>query len=225
MTPRLIAIDAPPRGQIGIQKKPVVKGTVHIGVTHHAFIPFPGASMNAVVLVPYRRHMALAAEDSHRLFQQEIVLTAVRRMAFHAPAAFDGIGRGRLVLVKKRAGTLRMALCARPRKTVGQIIVDARGEPVTAKTGYRPRHYRMIGNPDKSDRFLLMAGDAKIGVIILKQRPGLAVNFMAGGTIHLHFRVGVKAIVVQIIAPYMTLPAYPVSLIPGQLGRIVDIVL
>lgn len=224
MTPRLIAIDTPSGGQVGIQEKPVVKGTMHVGVADNALVPLPGVPMGTVVLMFYRRHMTLAAEYSHRLFQQEIVLAAMRRMTLHTSPAFDSISRSRVVLVKKRAGTLRMALRACPGKAVGQIIIDTGGKAVTAKTGHRSGHDRMIGNPDEPDRFILMTGDAKIGVIILKQRPVLSMDFVTGRTVHLHFGMSVESIIVKIIAPYMTLAAYSVGLIPGQFGRIIDII-
>lgn len=217
MTPRLITIDAPSGRQIGIQKQPVVKRTMNLGVADNAVVAGPGISVNHIIPVFRRRHVTLAAEHAIRLFEQEVVLTVVRRMALHASASLNRISRVGFMLIEKRPGFLRMALGACPGQIIGQVILDARCKAVTTEAGHRSGHERMIGDSDECGGFILMTGGTKVGIIVLKHGARLAVDLMAGRTVHLHFGMSIESIIIQESAPYMTLPADAIGFIPGHL--------
>ena len=96
------------------------------------------------IVMSERCHMALQTKFSARLFEQTIILTSVRLMAFNAARTLNRISISRIMFIGEWPTLFRVAILANSIQIKGLVVIPSLYKPVTAKTGHVALEKRMI---------------------------------------------------------------------------------
>ena len=132
MTAGVVTVTAEPGRKISIQVRIAHHRTVCLGVTGLTGKISIDSAVGALVT---GREVALHADLIIPLLEEAIVLGTVRIMTLGAAAAFERVAVDRIMLEEERSGLLRVTVLADAIQIVGQILVIATGELVTAQAG------------------------------------------------------------------------------------------
>ncbi len=142
-------------------------GTVNVAVARETV----DIGIDTVVgcFVGRRSHVTGATEALLRLFEQAVVLTAVRIVALGAPAAVGHVTIDGSVFIQERPGLLGMTTLAGGGKSKHLILIGPFHEPVTAQAGYGAGSYWMRATAGKLRHCVLMTFPAEISIAVDQQ--------------------------------------------------------
>ena len=182
MTAGVVTVTAEPGRKISIQVRIAHHRTVRLGVTGLTGKITIDSAVGALVT---GREVALHADLIIPLLEEAIVLGTVRIMTLGAAAAFERVTVDRLMLKEERSGLLRVTVLADAIQIVGQILVIATGELVTAQTGQITLIDRMSRTTREGVALLGVTLVTELGLIIEQERTVFGVDPVTRGAVKL----------------------------------------
>jgi hypothetical protein len=161
--------------------------------------------------------VARLTQAINRLFQQLVILTAVRVMALDTAAALNIVGIGHGVFIPIRTGDITVTIFANTPEAVRLILVSPFGESVATQAGHGALLNRMAGTAHESEIRTLMTAAAEFGLVVLQQTHdrGRRMELVAVRAVDLLERVRVESKVVHVLVREMACDARGERLVTG----------